>query len=163
MCTATGHSCLSGSTGFSFSLKIYSVQIYVGRCSQCKRQGYPCNKLWKSIGLWDNDFLDSRLTDGGEVSLKIPGAHFLEAQSNQGHSVAGRIRWIVESNDRLGHVGLWKDELAMGTTFPGALWLSWASFHRFPSFSNHPIKDQGFPSNATLFPFEDGRTTETFK
>jgi hypothetical protein len=51
-------------------------------------------------------FLDSRLTDGGEVvsltrrppftARKIPGTHFCYRLSRpQGHSVAGRVRTVV--------------------------------------------------------------------
>jgi hypothetical protein len=58
-------------------------------------------------------FLDSPLTDGGEVSLrrrppftprKIPGTHFCQRLSRtQGHSTAARIRPIEKSNDLIGN------------------------------------------------------------
>jgi hypothetical protein len=36
-----------------------------------KKLSYPCNRPWRSIGLWDakatSYFLDNRFTDGGEV------------------------------------------------------------------------------------------------
>jgi hypothetical protein len=59
-------------------------------------------------------FLDSRLTDGGEVvspthqppftPRKIPGTHFCWRLSRpQGHSAAGRIRSIEKSNDLIGN------------------------------------------------------------
>jgi hypothetical protein len=59
-------------------------------------------------------FLDSRLTDGGEVvSLtrrppftprKIPGTHFsLRPSPPQGHSAAGMIRSIEKSNYLIGN------------------------------------------------------------
>jgi hypothetical protein len=58
-------------------------------------------------------FLDSRLTDGGEVASlklrppsaprKIPGSHFCQRLSRiQNHSAAGRNRPIEKSNDLIG-------------------------------------------------------------
>jgi hypothetical protein len=56
-----------------------------------KKKSYPCRRLWRPIGLWDDEasapkFLNNRLTDGGEdvsltlrppfTSRKIPGTYF---------------------------------------------------------------------------------------
>jgi hypothetical protein len=59
-------------------------------------------------------FLDSRLTDGGEVvsltyrqpftSRKIPGTHFSQTLNRlQDHSAAGRIRSTEKYNDLIGN------------------------------------------------------------
>jgi hypothetical protein len=75
-------------------------------------KSYPCNRPWRPIGSWDVEAptfsLDNRITDGGEVvSLmrqplftpkKIPGTHlYYRLSQPQGHSVAGRIRWIEKN------------------------------------------------------------------
>jgi hypothetical protein len=59
-------------------------------------------------------FLDSQLTDGGEVinltrrptdtPRKIPDTHFCQSLSRaQGHSAAGKIGSIKKSNDLIGY------------------------------------------------------------
>jgi hypothetical protein len=90
---------------------VFLLSCVVGSClatgrnaTDCyKLKRYPCNRPWRPIGLRDVEFLDNRLTDGGEVvSLtprlpftprKIPATHFYERLS-----AARRIRSIEKSN-----------------------------------------------------------------
>jgi hypothetical protein len=52
---------------------IASIELcnYEAHCTTTKVKGYPCNRPWEPIGMWDIEApifsQDNRLTDGGEV------------------------------------------------------------------------------------------------
>jgi hypothetical protein len=74
-----------------------------------KRQSYSCNRPWRLIWLWDVEAPTfsrqsaHRWRWGCQPYASAALYSFLlEAESTQGHSVAGRIRSIEKSSDLIG-------------------------------------------------------------